>query len=321
MIRLTLRQHRLQLGSGVVVIAALAALLLWTGHQMTGYLHSSGLSTCLASGAGCDDLSHLFETRYGGLLRNVAWLNFVPMLVGIFWGAPLVAREVEQGTHRLAWTQSISRFRWLATKLAVFLAATAALAAVFSVLFGWWFQPFARVNIGGGFARMDMNVFDFQGIVPIGYAVYAFALGTTGGVVIHRTLPAMAVTLAGYLPVRLEMQSLRAHLFTPLRLVYPPFGTSPRAGRGDWVVHSALVDARGHVLPSDVVFTTCPPAAGGSKTSDVTACLVGHGFHTVDSYQPATRFWALQSVETAVFIGLATLLLAVSVCWTTRRSA
>jgi hypothetical protein len=321
MIRLTLRQHRLQLGSGVVFILGLAAMLLWTGHQMTSYLHASGLSTCLASGAGCDDLSHLFETRYGGLLRNVAWLNFVPMLVGIFWGAPLVAREIEQGTHRMAWTQDVSRFRWLTTKLAIFLAATATLAAAFSLLFSWWFAPFTRVNFGGGFARMDLNVFDFQGIVPIGYAVYAFALGTTAGVLIRRTLPAMAVTLAGYLPLRLEMQSLRAHLFTPHHLVYPPFGTSPRAGRGDWIVHSALIDSRGRVIASGFVFHNCPGGALGAKPADVTACLVAHGFHTLDTYQPDSRFWAIQSMETGVFIGLAVLLLTVSVWWVTRRSA
>src|SRR5206468_12843846 len=103
---------------------------------------------------------------YGGLLRNVPWLNFLPMLVGIFWGAPLIAREVEQGTQRLAWTQSVSRLRWMTTKLVLLLAATAAGALIFSVLFSWWFAPFARVNFGGGFTRMQPDVFDFQGIVP-----------------------------------------------------------------------------------------------------------------------------------------------------------
>src|SRR5205085_9605797 len=144
MIAVALRQHRIQLSAGVAVMVVLGALLAWTGHQMTSYLDSTGLSACLtAHGGGCDSFSRLFENRYGGLLRNVAWLNFLPMLVGVFWGAPLVARELETGTYRLAWTQSITRRRWLTSKLVLFVLATVMLAVGFSFLLGWWLHPFA----------------------------------------------------------------------------------------------------------------------------------------------------------------------------------
>ncbi len=258
MIRLAWRQHRLQAGSGALLLALLATLLLWTGHQMTAYLNSSGLARCLASHSDCGSISQLFESRYGGLLGNSAYLNFLPMLVGIFWGAPLVARELEQGTHRLAWTQSVTRRRWLLTKLAFLLVAAAAAATIFSMLFTWWFHPFARVGFGGGYARMDVNVFDFQGVVPIGYTVYALALGTAAGVLLRRTLPAMAVTLAGYLPLRLWVQTLRAHFAPPLQISYRAFGTSPRTGRGDWVLHSQVVNQLGRSISDQAVFASCP---------------------------------------------------------------
>src|SRR5207248_4248872 len=124
-IAVALRQHRLQLSTGVGVMTVLAALLVWTGHEMTSYLHSTGLAACLAAhGGGCDSFSRLFENRYGSLLSDIAWLNFLPMLVGVFWGAPLIARELETGTFLLAWTQSVTRRRWLSTKLAIFVLAT-----------------------------------------------------------------------------------------------------------------------------------------------------------------------------------------------------
>ena len=140
MMRLALRQHRLHVGSGFAAIAVLAAVLIWTGHEMTAYMHTTGLSACLATTGHCDGMSQLFRNRYGGLLQNIAYLNFLPMFAGVFWGAPLVAREIEQGTYRLAWTQSITRRRWLTTNLTVYTAAAIVLATVFSVLLAWWFR-------------------------------------------------------------------------------------------------------------------------------------------------------------------------------------
>jgi hypothetical protein len=318
MIAVAWRQHRIQLSSGIAVIAVLAAVLVWTGSQMVSYLHSTGLSACLAAHAGCDTASHLFENRYGGLLRNVAYLNFLPMLAGVFWGAPLVARELETGTHQLAWTQSISRRRWLATKLLMLGLAAAAAAAAFSLLLGWWLHPFAQLGFGGGFARMDLNAFDLQGAAPVAYSLFAFALGTTAGALTRRVLPAMAITFCIYLPVRLWVQSLRSHFLAPLTVRYRAFGTSPRAGMGDWVVQSQIIDRLGHRVTDQAVFSACGVGPGSSKTN-VFACLARHGYYQIDSYQPDSRFWTFQGIEASIFLGLAAALLAVAVLWTARR--
>jgi len=320
-IAVALRQHRIQLSSGAALMIVLAALLVWTGHEMTSYLHSTGLSGCLAArGGGCDSFSQLFENRYGSLLRNVAYPNFLPMLVGIFWGAPLVARELESGTHRLAWTQSITRRRWLTTKLALFVAATVGIGAIFSLLLSWWFHPFAQLQFQGGYSRMDLDSFDFQGVVPIAYSLFAFAVGTAAGVVVRRVLPAMAITFAAYLPLRLLMQSLRAHFETPLQITYQALATSPRAGLGDWITHSRIVNAAGRTVSDQTVFSTCGVGPSVPK-SDVFACLASHGYHQVDLYQPVSRFWAFQGIESAVFVGLAALLLTASCYWVIRRSS
>jgi ABC-2 family transporter protein len=313
------RQHRVQLAAGLGVLVVVAGVLVWTGHEMTSYLHTSGLSACMASSDGCDEFSRLFENHYGGLLRNVAYLNFLPMLVGVFWGAPLVAREFESGTYKLAWTQSITRRRWLATKLGVFAVATAAVSAVFSVLLSWWLHPFAQLNFGGGFSRMDLNSFDFQGIVPVGYSLFALAAGTAAGVVTRRVLPAMAATFAVYLPLRLWVQTLREHFQPPLHLTYLALHTSPRARLGDWVLQSQTIDAHGQLVSDQTIITTCGLGPAAAKT-DVSGCMTAHGFRAVDTYQPASRFWTFQAIEFAIFAGAALLLLTLTYYWVTRRS-
>jgi len=319
MTHLTLRQHRTQLAAALGLMATLALVLVWTEHQMTTYLDASGLSACIAHGGGCDGISRMFQNRYGSLLTNSAYLNFLPMLIGVFWGAPLIAREIEQGTHRLAWTQSVSRRRWLLTKLSVFVAAAILAATLFSLLLAWWFHPFARVSIAGGFSRMDLNVFDFQGIVPIAYALYAFALGTTAGALIRRTLPAMAVTFAGFLPVRLLLQATRAHFITPLKITYQASTQSPRAARGDWALSSQLVDRHGHAVPDQTMISACPATLNTSKQA-IPDCLNAHGFRTLDIYQPDSRFWTLQGIETTILLAITIVLLVFAVWWTLGHS-
>lgn len=320
MIRLAARQHRLQLGITLAVFAVVALILAWTEHEMLSYLHSSGLSACLArpGGGGCDGISRLFENRYGAWLSDSAYLNFLPMLVGVFWGAPLVARELEQGTHRLAWTQSVSRGRWLLTKLGLLVSASIVFSLVFSLVLAWWFRPFAQLNFSGGFSRMDLNVFDFQGVVPIAYTLYAFALGTTAGVLVRRTVPAMALTFAAYLPVRLLLQGMRAHFISPLRVIYSAAGQSPRAGHGDWVLSSQLVDRLGHSVTDQQMISACPPALNTSKQG-IPDCMSVHGFRTLDIFQPAGRFWTLQGIEAGILLVVTLLLLVLAVWWTLGR--
>jgi len=62
----------------------------------------------------------------------------VPALLGIFWGAPLVANELETGTYRLAWTQSVTRKRWLAAKLGLVGLWSMAVAGLLSFIVTLW---------------------------------------------------------------------------------------------------------------------------------------------------------------------------------------
>lgn len=318
MIAVAWRQQRLQLSSGAVLLGMLAALLIWTGHQITGYMDSTGLTSCLAAHQTCDAISSLVESKYGSLLTSAAYLNFFPMLIGLFWGAPLVARELEHGTHRLAWTQSVTRRRWLASRLGLSAVAASFISAVFALLLTWWYRPYAQVSFHGGFNRMDLNVFDFEGVAPIGYSLYALALGTAAGVLIRRTLPAMAATFAGFLPLRLWLQSLRGHFISPLSVSYPLTAPAPAVEHGAWVLQSQALTRTGQQINGSA-FTLCPPLPNGSKSS-VGDCLTSHGVHNVDLFQPASRFWTLQGIELSIYLGLAILLAALSFWWVVHRT-
>src|SRR5258708_15955985 len=114
----------------------------------------------------------------------------LPALLAVFVAAPLVAREVEQGTHTLAWTQSITRIRWFTVKAVVLGVASVTAALALSVLMCWWQQP-----LGGLFGSGSWSFFDTFGPAPIAYAVFALALCLTASVLIRRVVPAMAATL------------------------------------------------------------------------------------------------------------------------------
>ena len=216
-----------------------------------------------------------------GTLRT--WLGIlvivVPGLMGVFWGAPLVARELEAGTFRLIWTQSVSRTRWLVTKVAVIGAASMTMAGLLSLMVTWWASPLDRAN------TQIYSTFDERALVPIGYAAFAFALGVTAGIVIRRVLPAMAATLVAFVGVRLTFTDLvRPHLASPMvrdlalspaTAGYGSFNSGPANLIANppnvanvWVYSANIVDRSGQLISPQHVAQACPklnlgPPSGG----------------------------------------------------------
>jgi ABC-type transport system involved in multi-copper enzyme maturation permease subunit len=323
MIWLTWRQHRLQLLFGMAVLALLALFLGLTGSGIASSFRSSGLAACLAvPGRDCRDLQNLFTGRYSSLQFTVPLFLILPALIGVFWGAPLLAREVEQGTHRLAWTQSVGRLRWTLTKVVALSAATVLGAALIAWLLSWWSRPLVAV----GDSRFSPGVFDLRGIVPVAYALFALAVGVAAGTLIRRTVAAMGATLGVYAAVRLAVELwLRPHFAKPRTLSYGSFGQSPRSGLGDWVLSTSTVDGAGHVLANgqslnlDVLGPRCPgllPSRGAfPNQAAVQECIQRIGLHVQATYQPGNRYWLFQGLEAAIFVALALALLAFSVWW------
>jgi hypothetical protein len=352
-IRLAWRQFRTQAAVAFAALAALAILLAITGASLHHLYDMSDISTCQAP-SNCDALTSAFLS-HDKVLQNLLGpvLLAAPALLGIFWGAPLVARELEAGTYRLVWTQSVTRTRWLAVKVALVGLASIAVAGLFSLMVTWWSSPIDHVNMN----RFTRGVFDARGIVPVGYAALAFALGLTAGTLIRRTVPAMATTLVTIVGARLAASYwIRPHLMTPAHtsatfasasnLGFDANGSSGLtfvAGPPDipnaWVYSARIVDKVGHVATGQSLHTFLvrfcpnigtpprrPPTGARARPGNpeaFQACIakLSAKFHETVTYQPAGRYWTFQSYETAIFLLLALILTGVSFWWIRRRVA
>src|SRR5262249_59754267 len=137
MIWLTWRQSRAQTITAITALAAIAIALAITGPHVADLYKSSGLSACRGQ-AGCGNAASTFVSDLVGtsdsFLFNlcIAVMYLAPGLIGVFWGAPLITRELEANTFRLAWTQSVTRSRWIAVKLGTIGLATMVTAGLLS---------------------------------------------------------------------------------------------------------------------------------------------------------------------------------------------
>jgi ABC-type transport system involved in multi-copper enzyme maturation permease subunit len=248
----------------------------------------------------------------------------VPAAIGAFWGAPLLARELELGTHRLAWTQGVTRRKWLGTKLIVLAAAAVLVSGVFAALFTWWSLP---LDAHGN--RIGTANFGQRGIAPIAYSLFALALGTLVGTVTRRTLPAMATTLIGYFIARFTFQwVVRPQLVDtvtvtgPTTMFGPPEADAPTVGA--WVLSNTTVDATGRAISSGEADRLMVEACGLTRDSSAESwarCADEIGIHDVAKVHPGSHFWPLQVWESAVFIGLAVALVLAAFWWIRHRTA
>ena len=324
------RQHRNQAYRAAAVLAAFAVLLLITGRQMASQYHSA-LTSCAVSHT-CGNLANSL-TLGGPLLSLLVTLTVVvPCLLGVFWGGPLVAREFETGTSQFAWMQSVTRRRWLAVKVGWALLAAAAWGGAISALVTWWSTPANALN----HQNFQPGQFDIQGIVPVGYALFAVALGIAAGALLRRTLPAMAITLGVFIFLRLVIgQDLRSHYLTAVTIINQ-FGHHVRQPTGSyWLISRGLVGPGGQLLSTrtlgsgisvnGVPLSEMPSACRAlafQAPLRLTSCLSAHGYRGLfTSYQPASRYWAFQGIETGIFVLLAAALIAVTAIVVLRRDA
>ncbi len=321
------RQHRNQAYLAAAALAAFAVLLLITGRQMASQ-YQSARTSCAASHA-CAGLSNLtLGTPVLSLLVTLTVV--VPCLLGVFWGGPLVARELETGTSQFAWMQSITRGRWLTVKVGWALLAAAAWGGAVSALVTWWSSPVNALN----HQNFQPGQFDIQGIVPVGYALFAVALGIAAGALLRRTMPALAITVVVFTLLRLVIgQDFRSHYMTAITKTYSFLHLPAQPGGSYWLISQGLVGPRGPV-PSQpfgggiringVPVSSMPPACRTyvfQSPQKVFSCLTAHRYRGFITFQPASRYWAFQGIETGIFVLLAAVLVAVTAIVVLRRDA
>jgi ABC-2 family transporter protein len=305
------RQQRPSTVAAAVLLAIGGLVLGASGWQVTASARDSGLAACAAAGGDCQALVKAFTDRYGAMLESVSTLGaLLPVVLGVLVGAPLLAREFEQGTHRLAWTQSITRGRWLTARLAMAGGVLAAVAAVAAALLTWWWGRFDQLGIS------NRAALERGGLVPVATALLAFCIATAAGALTRRVVAALAAGLVAVLvvaiPLNLAAQSWLAP--RPHPIVHPAGQPSPRAGLDDRVLPSGYRDRAGRDLSARAVDRLCPGTAGPA----VDRCLAANGIQRVDRYQPASRAWQLALTQSALYLVVAALFLALA-CWRTLR--
>ncbi len=334
MIWTTWRQHRAEAAVGAVIFGGLVAAMLVVGSIARDRARALGLPACSGGAGDCSDALGGLRRDFHSIPSFTFALIAVPLVAGMFWAAPLVSREYEAGTHRLAWTQSVSPLRWITTKITLIFAAVATTALILGLLANWTLDPLTPA-FGG---RYNSSWFDIRGVVPFACMLFALAVGVAASALLRRTIPAMAVTLVVYAAARIPIHWIRWR-FAPLttRTVRIPLSTllnnvtgSPADLANAAVPAQAslhgitLTDPSGQSITTNqgnfnVLQQYCPnlqanPTRGGLL--DPAACgtrVHGLSLQATVRYQPAAHFWIIQTVESVIYVGLAALLVTAAI--------
>jgi ABC-type transport system involved in multi-copper enzyme maturation permease subunit len=317
---LTWRQSRIQFLTAIVALVIIAL-----AYGLTG----SGLNHLYAL-YGAHPAEFLARVKTGSYpvlyFAGGAIMYLAPLVIGAFWGAPLIARELEAGTQRLAWNQSVTRTRWLLVKLAIGGGAAMAFAGIAGLLLTWWAGP---IDKAGGFpvgtsqlSRFQPLVFGTRGIVPIGAAALAFTIGVCAGLLLRRVIPAMAVTLGLFAALLVAMPLVVSpHLITPAQYTRPVTAnltTMAIAGNGQindpvtdipgaWILTNQIITKSGTVFTLPAV-----PACQTGTQAQCDAWLAAQPLRQHVVYQPASRYWTFQILETLIWLAIALALAGLS---------
>ena len=323
----TWRQHRTALAGVAALLGGGAVYLLIMGLSIH---HSYAAVTAChpATSDACGNLIGNFLSTYwmGAQITSVL-LQLVPVLIGAFVGAPVLARELETGTFRFIWTQGVGRARWAVAKLTLLAVTVTAAAGAFSVLYAWYFRPFLAAAVSQQ-SSLAGEIFDLKGITFAAWTLAAFAIGALAGMLIRRVVPAMAATLAVYAGLAFTTTLwLRQHYLAPLVTSNP--GGPPGAANAALPVSQWYTGPNGKPVSQSVIdhllqgFQPAATKVGPNtfKTSvDPQHYLAQHGYTQWMSYQPASRFWPFQWIESGWLVALSLILIAATI-WLVRRRA
>ena len=326
----TWRQHRIAL-AGVAVLLGALTVWLWIIGTSLHHAYAAAAACHPASSPACQNLISTFDASAtsnfmgnkgpGGVL-----LQLVPVLIGAFAGAPVLARELETGTFRYAWTQGFGRWRWALAKLVLLAVVLAAATAAFGVLVSWYFQPFSGPGHPAFYETSPLvTLFSLREVTFPAWTLAAFTIGALAGMLIRRVVPAIVATLAAYAGLAFATAGfLREHYLTPLVTTSNNFnpGTSTGWIISQWSTKNGRFAFAGNP-PLNLLNQFCssnPAGKGGPPGASFAQCLAPHGYTQWTSYQPASRFWPFQWIEGGWLLALSALLIAATI-WLVRRRA
>jgi uncharacterized protein YneF (UPF0154 family) len=321
----TWRQHRLALAGVAALLGAAAVYLLITGLQM--HHAYAAVAACRPAGsATCRQVAGNFLNTYlPAVGPALGLLQVIPPLIGAFAGAPVLARELETGTFRYAWTQGFGRARWAVAKLVPLAVAVTVAAGAFSLLVSWYIQPIFGAGDDNG--PLYPTIFDLRGVALAAWTLAAFAIGALAGIGIRRVIPAMFATFAVWAGLAFATGSfLRRHyeaslITTNPNVPHPAWVISQLWTRGGQPASQSMINQA--LRPVDVQAVTpglFQPGPATPANLDPVHYLIQHGYTQLTTYQPDSRFWPFQWIEGGWLLALSLLLITATV-WLVRRRA
>jgi hypothetical protein len=299
------RKHRAALMAFVILISLIAIAMAVTGFV----LHPAG-SRVLSGAPGSP--WHLYNATESSL-RLV--LPLIPVLAGLFLGAPLVAREIETGATRFTWAQGAGRTRWLIATTVPMAMLLAVIATGLGLEFRWWVTPLMASSWAWRRSIFELNPLPYTGWILLG-----FSLGVFLGTAIRRTVPAMAATLACYLPLMYEVAtSWRFNYLPPLHRAAQ---TTFRSGGS----YSSTVYWGRHHGPGPGILSTALGWPDGrlltsSELHHSAAWFRLHHIQVWLTYQPGSRFLLFEYIEFGWLVALSALLIGATVVLIRSRAA
>jgi hypothetical protein len=322
----TWRQHRVALAGAAALFGAATVYLLVTGLQMhhayapVAACHPAGKASCQA------EAGSFLNTYAPGVGPVLGLLQAIPALIGAFVAAPVLARELETGTFRYAWTQGFGRARWTAAKLVLLAVPVTAAAATFSVLVSWYVQPLWGAGDTNG--PLYPTIFDLRGVALAAWTLAAFAVGALAGVLIRRVIPAMFATLAASGALAFVTGAfLRVHYLAPLTTTDPGFNlrswiTSQGWIRGGKTASLDMINQTLHAIDTQAVTPgQFQPGPAARASINPVHYLTQHGYTLLTTYQPDSRFWPFQWIEGGWLFALSLVLAGATIWLVARRAA
>ena len=320
------RRYRTMLIATIGVLAVIAIYLVINGEQMRSSYHA--FTSCRpVNSAACQYKFQVFHDSYGNTGLIGVLLMFLPGIVGAFIGAPPLARELETGTFRFAWTQGAGRMRWATAVVVCGAVGVAVVMAAFGALISWHNQPLLDSGIT---PRLHTTIFPITGIAAAGWALAGFALGVLAGLLWRRVVPAIVTAFAALVRARLPRRHL-PHALSEATYHHQPDSPLKALTISQWWTKGGVRVSNEQVTPRSAqsARSSTPAAAGRSRQSppeaprpgnsvDPVQYLIHHGYAQVTSYQPDNRYWPLQWIEFGWLATLAILLLGTAF-WLLRR--
>ena len=278
--------------------------------------HRDALSACLPPSArsGCDLIVRHFESEFDGWRRAARDLVVLPALAGLFVGAPLLARELEHGTHRLR----VDAERHPAALAALEDGCSSRSrrrrrrrARARSSM--WWRSPFDTLE-----GRMAPSGFDIEGLVVPAYALFALAARRA-----RRAAPAAArsrrclSTLVVFVATRLVVLEVPAPALPGAAASHRRGADPGRAGRR----LGAERHARRRRRPADHRRPrgSRRPARAACRHRPARVPRLARLEARRSPTSPGGRFWTFQVIEAGLFVALAVARARAAV-WFVRRT-